>query len=189
MHCLSTILLQADPQSNNLRPCAFFSRQLQGAQLTYHINRLEVVASAVASMSHWRYFLQGRRFSLYVDSSFLFFLCKGASLKPQDYRLVEALSQFHFDCKHVSSDKNLADWLSRYGHVTEPALAFSDAALDDIRVAASSDSGASAFSSMELPRALGTSATPTRLQLDTTGLPRVPGGPTGSPSISVISGG
>jgi cleavage and polyadenylation specificity factor subunit 1 len=97
------------------RPLGFFSRKLQPSETRYAAFDRELLA-AYASVRHFRYFLEGRLFTLYTDHRPLTFALKKPSPAhtPRQVRHLAYLSEFTSDIQHISgADNVVADALSR----------------------------------------------------------------------------
>ena len=97
------------------RPLAFFSRKLQPAQTRYSAFDRELLA-AHAAFRHFRYFLEGRQFSLFTDHKPLTFALSKISdaWSARQQRQLSAISEFTVDIRHMAGKDNVvADALSR----------------------------------------------------------------------------
>lgn len=97
------------------RPLAFFSRKLQPAQTKYSAFDRELLA-AHAAIRHFKYFLEGRQFSLFTDHKPLTFALSKRSdaWSARQQRQLSAISEFTVDIRHVAGKDNVvADALSR----------------------------------------------------------------------------
>ena len=97
------------------RPLAFFSLKLQPAQTSYSAFNRELLA-AYASIRHFRYFLEGRQFSLFTDHKPLTFALNKVSdaWSAWQQRQLSAISEYTMDIRHVAGKDNVvADALSR----------------------------------------------------------------------------
>ena len=108
---LGAVLLQGAPGS--LRPVAFASRKLSGAELNYTTQEKEALAMVYA-LSKWEHYLGGVRFSLETDHKSLIYL--KTSAKPSDRltRWFGLLARFDYEPIYRQGLSNVvADHLSR----------------------------------------------------------------------------
>ena len=99
----------------NLKPLAFFSRQLNKAEKNYSTIDRELLGIHSAIL-HFRYFLEGRDFTVYTDHKPLVAAMKKKSeLKSgRQSRHLATISEFTTDIQHVTGKENVvADALSR----------------------------------------------------------------------------
>ena len=103
--------------SQNGRPVAYFSRQLNAAERNYPAVEKEATA-CVEAIRKWSCFLRGKHFSLYTDQrsvSFMFDRRSRSKIKNNKilcWRI--ELSQYSYDIKHKPGNSNVApDALSR----------------------------------------------------------------------------
>ena len=97
------------------QPLAFFSKQLRPPELKYSTFDRELLALFLA-VRHFRYFLEGRIFTLYTDHKPLTFAFARTSdpWTDRQQRQLAYLSEFSTDIQHVSGKANsVADALSR----------------------------------------------------------------------------
>jgi len=105
-----------EQEVNGLRqPLGYFSRQLLGSQRNYSAFDRELLAAYLA-VRHFRYFLEGRVFTLYTDHKPLTFAinksCDPVSARQQ--RQLSFISEFTTDIRHIAGARNpVADALSR----------------------------------------------------------------------------
>ena len=96
-------------------PLAFFSRQLTSPEQKYSAFDRELLAVHLG-IRHFRYFLEGRPFTIYTDHKPLTFAMKKVSdpWSARQQRHLTAISEFTTDIQHVSGKDNVvADALSR----------------------------------------------------------------------------
>lgn len=104
-------------QKNNdqLQPLAFFSQKLNTAQAKYSAYDRELFA-IYAAIKHFRFMLEGRRFTVFTDHkpiTFAFYQ-KSDKCTPRQFRYLDFIAQFTTDIRHVQgSDNIVADYLSR----------------------------------------------------------------------------
>lgn len=97
------------------QPLAFFSRTLRDNERKYSVFDRELLALYLATR-HFRFFLEGRPFTAYVDHKPLIFAMSKTSdpWSARQQRHLAAVSEFTTDVQHVSGKSNLvADCLSR----------------------------------------------------------------------------
>src|SRR5215470_8795448 len=102
-------------QNNVWLPLAFFSKKLQPAETRYSTFSRELLAMYL-SIKHFRYFLQGRDFSIYTDHKPLTHAITSYSDRhsPRESRHLEFVAQFTTDIRYIKgTDNNQADALSR----------------------------------------------------------------------------
>ncbi|CAI5673972.1 unnamed protein product [Oreochromis niloticus] len=97
------------------QPLAFFSRTLRDAERKYSVFDRELLALHLATR-HFRFFLEGRNFTAYVDHKPLTFAMSKVSdpWSARQQRQLAAISEFTTDIQHVAGKSNhVADCLSR----------------------------------------------------------------------------
>ena len=97
------------------KPLAFFSQNFSPAQTRYATfdKKLLVIYLAV---SHFRYFIEGRPFTIYTDHAPLCHAITSQSKNssPQQLRHLDFIAQFTTDLRHLPGPNNIvADCLSR----------------------------------------------------------------------------
>lgn len=100
---------------NIWKPLAFFSRQLSNAEKKYSAFDRELLAIHLG-IRKFRYFLEGRPFTVYTDHKPLTFAMakKSAPWSARQARQLAAISEYTTDIQHVSGKANtVADTLSR----------------------------------------------------------------------------
>ena len=116
--CIAATLYQLHPVRNERVPLAFFSRNLQKAELKYSIFDKEVLA-IYCSIKHFRYMLELRSFKILCDNQAVVqSLTKKNTEKfsARVLRHLQYISQFSTDCEYISSEENsAADALTRTG--------------------------------------------------------------------------
>ncbi|XP_064479146.1 uncharacterized protein LOC135392360 [Ornithodoros turicata] len=96
-------------------PIPFFSKALRSAEVKYSTFGRELLAAHLA-VRHFRFFLEGRKFTLLTDHKPLTFAFRSASTRysPRETRHLAFLSEFCTNIVHVKgSDNSPADALSR----------------------------------------------------------------------------
>lgn len=97
------------------KPIAFFSKKLRKPELKYSAFDRELLALYLA-VRHFRYFLEGREFTVFTDHKPLTFALSKISdpWSPRQQRHLTAISEFTTNIKHISGKSNVvADALSR----------------------------------------------------------------------------
>lgn len=108
-------------------PLAFFSRKLSEAEKKYSAFDKELLAAYVAT-KHFRYFLEGRHFTLYTDHKPLTSAINSqADRSPRQTRHLSYIAEFTSDIQHVKGKFNVvADALSRINSVSHSVEAFEE---------------------------------------------------------------
>ena len=96
------------------KPLALFSRKLSRAELKYSAFDRELLAIYL-SIKHFRYFLEGRQFTIYTDHMPLTTAIASATDRsPRQARHLSYIAEFTTDVRHVPGRSNVvADALSR----------------------------------------------------------------------------
>ena len=97
------------------KPLAFFSKQLRAPEQKYSAFDRELLALHLA-IRHFRYFLEGRVFTVYTDHKPLTFAFNKSSdpWSGRQQRHLAAISEYTTDVRHVAGKSNVvADALSR----------------------------------------------------------------------------
>ncbi|RVE65529.1 hypothetical protein OJAV_G00117810 [Oryzias javanicus] len=97
------------------QPLAFFSRKLQSRERKYSVFDRELLSLYLATR-HFRFLLEGRSFTAYVDHKPLTFAMAKVSepWSARQQRHLAAISEFTTDIRHVAGKSNtVADCLSR----------------------------------------------------------------------------
>ena len=103
-------------------PLAFFSKKFSSSQANYSAYDRELVAIHLA-IRHFRYFLEGRRFTVFTDHKpITLAICKKSeTATPIQARWLSAISSFTTDIRHVKGKLNtVADALSRHSPPSPP---------------------------------------------------------------------
>ena len=101
--------------SGRWQPLAYFSKGLKPAETRYSAFDRELLAIYL-SVKHFRYFVEGRQFSVLTDHKPLTFALasKPDRYSPRQSRHLDFISQFTSDIRHVRGiDNTVADALSR----------------------------------------------------------------------------
>ncbi|BHF74979.1 hypothetical protein SprV_0501807100 [Sparganum proliferum] len=101
--------------ASSTRSLAFFSKKLLPAEARYSTFGRELLAIYLA-VKHFRYFLEGRDFTVFTDHKPLTFALRSHSDKynPREIAHLDYISQFATDIRHLDGTKNgVADVLSR----------------------------------------------------------------------------
>ncbi|GJP36383.1 hypothetical protein CLOM_g20895, partial [Closterium sp. NIES-68] len=104
-------------QGNGLQPIAYLSKKLHGAELNYPIHDKEALAIIIA-FKMWRFYLEGRKTTVYTDHCSLKYLKTQPSLSWRQVRWIDFLETlFHYDIVYKPGHKNKANALSRPAYV------------------------------------------------------------------------
>jgi len=103
-------------QGQHWVPLAFFSKTITPTEQRYSTFDRELLAIALA-IKHFRYFLEGRLFTVFTDHKPLTTaLTSKAEKSPRQSRQLDFISQFTNDIRYIAGDSNVvADALSRVG--------------------------------------------------------------------------
>ncbi len=102
-------------QGRPWEPLGFFSKKLDPAQTRYSAYDRELLA-CVSGIRHFRFMLEGRRFTLYTDHKPLTFALTKAAVPwtARQCRHLSYISEFTNDIRHVAGTDNVvADTMSR----------------------------------------------------------------------------
>ncbi|WP_333765292.1 Ty3/Gypsy family RNase HI domain-containing protein, partial [Streptomyces sp. IBSBF 2390] len=105
---------------------SFYSKKLTKAQSNYSTYDRELTAIFQA-IKFFRYFLDGRSFTVFTDHKPLTFAFRQNLEKasPRQQRQLDFISQFTTDIQHVTGDSNeVADWLSRIASIQTTEIDF-----------------------------------------------------------------
>ena len=108
-------VLEQNIDGSDWKPVAFFSRKLRPAEQKYSAFDRERLAAYLA-IRHFRYFLEGRSFTLFTDHKPLTFAISKISdpWSPRQQRHLAYVSEFTTDVRHIEGKNNtVADTLSR----------------------------------------------------------------------------
>ena len=108
-------VLEQNSDGSDWKPVAFFSRKLRPAEQNYSAFDRELLAAYLA-FRHFRYFLEGRSFTLFTDHKPLTFAISKISdpWSPRQQRHLAYVSEFTTDVRHIEwKDNTVADTLSR----------------------------------------------------------------------------
>lgn len=99
---------------NQWKPLAFFSKKLSASEKNYSAFDRELLAIYLA-IKHFRYFIEGRDFTIFTDQKPLIDSLLSKSEKtPRQSRHLDFISQFTSDIQHIKGSENVvADTLSR----------------------------------------------------------------------------
>lgn len=106
------ILQQFD--GNVWKPLAFYSKKLSPTECRYSTFDRELLA-VYLSIKHFRYFIEGRTFSVYTDHKPLInAIASKTERSPRQSRHLDYISQYTCDIRHINGKDNVvADALSR----------------------------------------------------------------------------
>ena len=96
------------------KPLAFFSKALNYAQVNYSVFDRELLAMYL-SLRHFRYFLEGRAFTLFIDHKPLVSAVTSPMKQATARQLLQLsyVAQLTADVRHISGENNVvADCLS-----------------------------------------------------------------------------
>ncbi|TIA84742.1 hypothetical protein E3P99_04121 [Wallemia hederae] len=113
---IGAVLEQEDLESKEIRPVAYFSKKLHGAQINYatHIKGLFAIKEALEG---WRQYLEGQRFDVYTDHYSLQYIRTQPDLSKVQRRWIEKLADFDCEIIYKPGRTNIvADALSRRTH-------------------------------------------------------------------------
>ena len=108
-------VLEQNSDGSDWKPVAFFSRKFRPAEQNYSAFDRELLAAYLA-IRHFRYFLEGRCFTLFTDHKPLTFAISKISdpWSPRQQRHLAYVSEFTTDVRHIEGKSNtVADTLSR----------------------------------------------------------------------------
>uniref|UniRef100_A0A8C5PU31 ribonuclease H n=1 Tax=Leptobrachium leishanense TaxID=445787 RepID=A0A8C5PU31_9ANUR len=112
MEALGGVLHQSYPEG--LRPVAYISRSLTGAEKNYPVHKLEFLALKWAIVDKLHDYLYGTTFEVRTDNNPLTYIQTTAKLDATGHRWLAALSSYNFSLKYKPGPKNVsADALSR----------------------------------------------------------------------------
>ena len=124
------------------QPLAFFSKKFRPAETKYSAFDRELLAVHL-SIRHFRYFLEGRQFSVFTDHKPLTSALSkiGDPISARQSRHLSAIAEYTTDIQHVAGKNNIvADALSRQIPPTIPQVPTDFEDLPDFRIAAASAS-------------------------------------------------
>ena len=94
-------------RERELKPVAFISRQLRGAQTRYSAQELECLA-VLEAIQHFAFYLYGRKFEVLTDHKGLESLKTGKQLNRRVYNWALKLSEFDFTIGYRKGGENVA---------------------------------------------------------------------------------
>jgi RNase H-like domain found in reverse transcriptase/Reverse transcriptase (RNA-dependent DNA polymerase)/Integrase zinc binding domain/Retroviral aspartyl protease len=111
-NALGAVLFQPD-DDGHLHPVAYHSRKLKKAERNYATHDLEMLA-IYDSITHWRHYLFGSKFTVWSDHITLQYFAKQPKLNKRQIRWSEELTPFKFDIIYKPGKQNIIpDALSR----------------------------------------------------------------------------
>ena len=114
-------------QGKGLQPIAFMSKKMLDAETRYPVHEQELLA-IINSLSNWRHYLSGRKFTLLTDHKSLQHFKTQPQLSGRQSRWKDVIANFDFDIEYIEGKSNVvADGLSRRpdhaGATANPSLA------------------------------------------------------------------
>jgi hypothetical protein len=105
-------VLQQD-QGKGLQPIAFMSKKMIDAETRYPVHEQELLA-IINSLSNWRHYLSGRKFTVKTDHKSLQYFKTQPMLSGRQSRWKDIIANFDFDIEYIEGPTNaVADGLSR----------------------------------------------------------------------------
>lgn len=105
-------VLQQD-QGKGLQPIAFMSKKMIDAETRYPVHEQELLA-IINSLSNWRHYLSGRKFTVKTDHKSLQYFKTQPMLSGRQSRWKDVIANFDFDIEYIEGPSNaVADGLSR----------------------------------------------------------------------------
>jgi hypothetical protein len=105
-------VLQQD-QGKGLQPIAFMSKKMLDAETRYPVHEQELLA-IINSLSNWRHYLSGRKFTVKTDHKSLQYFKTQPMLSGRQSRWKDVIANFDFDIEYIEGPTNaVADGLSR----------------------------------------------------------------------------
>lgn len=96
-----------------LQPIAFMSKKMLDAETRYPVHEQELLA-IINSLSNWRHYLSGRKFTLLTDHKSLQHFKTQPMLSARQSRWKDVIANFDFDIEYIEGKSNVvADGLSR----------------------------------------------------------------------------
>ncbi|CAI7850895.1 unnamed protein product [Closterium sp. NIES-54] len=112
---VGAVLMQ--DQGKGLKPIAYLSKKMHGAELNYPIHDKEALA-IITAFKTWRCYLEGIKTTVYTDHCSLKYLKTQPTLSRRQVRWIDFLeTHFDYDIVYKPGHKNKAHALSRPGHV------------------------------------------------------------------------
>jgi hypothetical protein len=110
-YATGAVLMQE--HDDGMRPIAFLSKKMVGAERRYPVHEQELLA-ILNALKAWRHYLGGRPFTVITDHQSLQYVETSAMATPRQMRWAAWLSEFDFTVKYARGDTNIAaDALSR----------------------------------------------------------------------------
>ena len=110
---IGAVLEQEDEHTKSIKPVAYYSQKLQGAQLNYPTHEKELYA-IIRSLITWKHYLEGQKFLICTDHHSINYLKTQPQISKRQARWVEIMAEFDFDIQYKPGRTNIvADALSR----------------------------------------------------------------------------
>ena len=93
---IGAVLEQEDTEDKSIKPVAYHSQKLQGAQINYPTHEKELYA-IVRALQIWRHYLEGQRFIVCTDHHSINYLKTQPQLSKRQARWVELLAEFDYE--------------------------------------------------------------------------------------------
>ena len=122
-------VLSQEQADGTVRPVAYWSRKMNGAETRYPVYEQELMA-VVMAVKEWRCYLEGNPYPvrLLTDHQGLQWLSSKPELNSRQYRWVAELADLEFDIQYVAGKINqVADALSRRADYEQEAKAEAEA--------------------------------------------------------------
>jgi hypothetical protein len=84
------------------------SQKLKLHKWNYATHDLDMIV-IIHVLKMWRHYLLGRKFKLRTNPSGMMYLFEKSTLNAQKVRVLEFLSEYEFDIKHIKGKENIVD--------------------------------------------------------------------------------